>query len=503
MNRLINRLLSRILIVLLLTCTILSVNVYSVHAETENPVDISLVVDNAEGVSIHGLFVGYDDNLYVSLLDLQRMLLESNKEFKYSIKEGVINIYTYEALHGDILESIPEITQADRETSGWSEEDIAGFSNNALSANGIFVNEIERKYYTILTTVGGYKDCYIHISDISMILDLDSKREGLTLSIDTSNGMSAPNPMQLESEGFFQCVNSVIVGDATTGEIFYGYRSDEVYPIASTTKLMTYLIMEDAVQSGAVSYSDMVTFDKEAELISGTSDGLIPVKEGQSAPLIDMMKAALIISSNECDHAVSAHVGGSEQNVVELMQNKAKEIGMTTAQFYNCNGLPNFSETLYPAKKQNRMSSYDMFKLVSHILNTYPQVKDITSIKYDNLESLHKEVKNTNPMLYNMPEVTGLKTGTTNKSGACLVTSLIVNDGNVDHDLVVVVLGAEGSPDRGRVSEVLARYAKAVVLGQAQKVSQDKAEVAEIDKTSANSIVNMIVTKAMQNKNAQ
>ena len=75
------------------------------------------------------------------------------------------------------------------------------------------------------------------------------------------------------------------------------------------------------------------------------------------------------------------------------------------------------------------------------------------------LESLGREVANTNPLLRNMPEVTGMKTGTTNRAGACLVTSLTADDGIMDHDLVVVVLGAEDSAERGRVSELLAGYA--------------------------------------------
>ncbi len=68
-------------------------------------------------------------------------------------------------------------------------------------------------------------------------------------------------------------------------------------------------------------------------------------------------------------------------------------------------------------------------------------------------------MRNTNPLVYNLSEVTGLKTGTTNKAGACLVTSMAVEDGTVEHDLVVIVLGAESSIERGRVSGLLARYA--------------------------------------------
>ncbi len=100
-----------------------------------------------------------------------------------------------------------------------------------------------------------------------------------------------------------------------------------------------------------------------------------------------------------------------------------------------------------------------MFRLVSYLLKVYPQVTDITSMEEATLESLDLEVRNSNPLLYNMPEVTGLKTGTTNKAGACLVTSLTVDDGNVEHDMVVVVLGTEDSIERGRVSGLLARYA--------------------------------------------
>ena len=127
--------------------------------------------------------------------------------------------------------------------------------------------------------------------------------------------------------------------------------------------------------------------------------------------------------------------------------------------FFNCNGLPSYTQEPIPAKRQNRMSAEDMFRLVSYLLRVYPQVTDMTSLQSATLQSLDLEVRNTNPLLHNLPEVTGLKTGTTNKSGACLVTSLTVDDGNMKHDLIVIVLGTEDSIERGRVSELLAKYA--------------------------------------------
>lgn len=472
-----------------------SINNISIMAETETPEDLTVIVDNSEGKTVHGLHFGYQNNIYVSLVDMQKLLEGTAKEFRVNISDGEINVYTNNAVHGEILdispEDIPEFSDADRDVGGWSSEQISAFSNKAMALNSLHINGRERRYYTILVNLGGCSDCFIHISDFCLLLDLDAQLNGKTISINTAGGMKPVNPLELEDIGFFQGVNTVLVGDATTGEIFYSYKGDEAYPIASTTKLMTYLLMADAIASGRIAYTDMVSISKEAEDLSATLDGLIPMKEGQDdVPLSDLIDAALIISSNECDHLVSEHFGGDEASVVAMMNDKAAKLSMTTAEFYNCNGLPIYSETLIPAKKQNRMSSKDMFKLASHILNTYPEIKEITGTKRKKSESLNKELKNTNPLLYNMTEVNGMKTGTTNRSGACLVTSLTVNDGTIDHDLVVVEFGAESSNERGRVSELMARYAKAVVLKEAQKVSVSADYEADL---SANSIVTMIL----------
>ena len=127
------------------------------------------------------------------------------------------------------------------------------------------------------------------------------------------------------------------------------------------------------------------------------------------------------------------------------------------------------------------MSAEDMFRLVSYLLRVYPQIKDITSLESAVLESIDQEVRNSNPLLRNLPEVTGLKTGTTNKAGACLVTSLAADDGAMEHDLAVIVLGTEDSVERGRVSALLARYAL-----YAFYTGIDKPEVGEPVRTPEN-----------------
>ena len=190
-----------------------------------------------------------------------------------------------------------------------------------------------------------------------------------------------------------------------------------------------------------------------------SGDGVLPLKAGEQITVEELLLGALLPSSNECAFCLAETIAGSEEAFVERMNQKALELGLSQAVFYNSHGLPAYTQDPIPSKRQNRMSAEDMFRMVSYLLRVYPQITDITSQKSAVIESLGLEVKNSNPLLHNMAAVTGLKTGTTNKAGACLVTSLRGEDGAVEHDLVVVLLGAENSIERGRVAGLLATYA--------------------------------------------
>lgn len=466
-----------------------------VHAETELPIDVYVTIDdNVPGV-VHGLYVGYDYNKYLSLRDMKKAFADTAKSYELTFEDGKVIIDTTSEVDPE-----EDNESEDTQTNGWSQSEKEGFVNKALAMNELILNEDKKRYYTIVTKTGDKSDCYIQLTDFCMLFDVSASTDGEIIHFDTSNNMSPISPIELEKDGYFQGVNSVLVGDATTGELFYGYKEDEVFPIASTTKLMTYLLVAEALENGSLTENTMIKASEEAVALSQTSDGIIPLKLGKEYKASELIQAALIVSSNECDHMLSEYVCGSEEESVLRMNEKAIELGMSTAEFYNCNGLPVYTQTLAPAKKQNRMSSRDMFTLASYILNHYPEIKEVTSTKEITPEGIDKELKNTNPLLYNMKETTGLKTGTTNRSGACLVSSILVNDGQTDHDIVVVLLGAEGSPDRGRVSELLARYGKAVVLGEAMAVSASGEEEEMSPGVSANAILNMIVNRAMQIK---
>ncbi len=388
----------------------------------------------------------YGGNTYLSLRDLAVVLTDTEKAFSLEITKNAV-----------LLNPGEVYTAVGGENDLWEDDEMPNVNlrRNELKLGGEPVN-----YYTIIMMQpSGYYDCFMMAADLAMILDMEIKvpADGF-LEIHTQKPFRM-TPAELEQAGYFCGVNGVVVGDATTGEIYYQYQSGLPWPIASTTKLMTCLLTMDAMAAGQVSPEDLVTVSEGARLLSVSSDGVIPLTAGDRIPVKDLLLGALLPSSNECALCLAEAVAGSEENFVGMMNRKAAELGLSQAVFFNSHGLPVYTQGPVPAKLQNRMSAQDMFRMVSHLLNVYPRVTEITSLKSADLESLGLEVRNSNQLLYNLPEVTGLKTGTTNKAGACLVTSLTADDGNLEHDLVVVVLGAEDSVERARVSGLLAGYA--------------------------------------------
>jgi D-alanyl-D-alanine carboxypeptidase len=250
------------------------------------------------------------------------------------------------------------------------------------------------------------------------------------------------------------------VGDATTGEIFSAWEPELSVPIASTTKLMSFAVIMDAVTDGEISLADKVKITEEAEQLSRTADGMINLQTGTEVTLTELLCGMLLRSSNECALALAIHTAGSEAAFVERMNRKARVLGLSDgAVFYNCHGLPVYTDNLAATKIQNRMSAADMFRLVAYMLRAYPDLTRITSMKSVYLESLDITVSNSNTLLYNLPNTVGLKTGTTNMSGSCLVAAVEAEDAEGNpHVLVSVEFGAEDSGTRNTFSEELLRY---------------------------------------------
>lgn len=415
-------------------------------ASYEIPQTCQVQTESGAAYTVKTLDYSYDHNTYLSLRDIAVVLNGTDKSFSLEITKNAVSLNRTDAYTPVGVENTP-----------WEDRENPDIS---LRRNEFKVDGQEVRYYTLIMALpSGHYDCFMMAADLAMILDVDiTVSDSGSLQINTQASFDI-SPADLERSGYFYGVNSVLVGDATTGEFYYQYQSDTPYPIASTSKLMTCLLTMDALSTGQLSLEEQVTISEAVQALSDSDDGVIPLEAGEQITVQELLLGALLPSSNECALCLAEAIAGSEEAFVQMMNRKALDLGLSQATFFNCNGLPSYTEEPIPSKRQNRMSAEDMFRLVSYLLKVYPQVTDITSLESATLQSLDLEVRNTNPLLHNLPEVTGLKTGTTNKSGACLVTSLSADDGNTKHDLVVIVLGTEDSIERGRVSELLAKYA--------------------------------------------
>lgn len=437
------RKISILLLSAILVCSVLPARV---AASYEIPGSRRVQADDGAVYTVKTLDYGYGNNAYLSLRDMAMVLRGTDKAFSLEITKNAVSMRIGNAYSPVGAENVP-----------W---ESGGNPDISLRRNDFKVNGEQVFYYTLIMKLpSGHYDCFMMAADLAMILDVDITVPAAgSVEIYTQEPFCV-SPAELEQDGYFYGVNSVLVGDATTGEIYYQYQSDTAYPIASTSKLMTCLLTMDAIYDGRITPEESVIISNAVQALSGSSDGVISMKAGERITVRDLLLGALLPSSNECALCLAEAIAGSEEAFVQMMNRKAVDLGLSQAVFFNSHGLPSYTEEPVPSKRQNRMSAEDMFRLVSHLLRVYPQIKEITSLKEADLESMNLKVRSTNPLLYNLPGVTGLKTGTTNKAGACLITSLTADDGVMEHDLVVIVLGTEDSIERGRVSGLLAKYA--------------------------------------------
>ena len=423
----------------------------------ENCDNMMIYVDGADSYNVRVIYWPFDGNPYISLRDLASAVSGTDKHFEMSISDSDIYITTgmdYGPAGG---ENIP-----------FDEEELGEVYSltYSLMCNDIIIDGKKVLYYTFLgKNDSGKTDCYINLTDAAMMLDLNITRTDKNIYIDTASDFYI-DINELDENHYFSPLNGCLVGDVDTGEIFYEYNGDHACAMASTTKLMTYTVLMDAVAEGKVSLDDMVYISAKAEELSKGRDAVIYLKQGEAYPLRELLNAMLIISSNESALALAEHVAGSEEAFVSMMNEKAQSLGMSEMTvFYNPHGLPSYTDNLINTKRQNYISPEDMFILCSYIFAVYPEITDITSLTECTLDTVDTRIVSTNPMLHNVEGVNGLKTGTTDRAGYCLVSSLPVYDGESCHTIVAIELGAENMPIRGQTSEIMLRYGKQVIEG--------------------------------------
>ncbi len=248
-------------------------------------------------------------------------------------------------------------------------------------------------------------------------------------------------------------IKGALLGDVETGEVLYEYNINEQLAIASISKLMTYLIMKEAIENNEISLDDDVVISGHAAATEGSRFGLV---SGETIKLSLLTKAMLIVSGNDCATAIAEYVGKTEDNFVKMMNERAAELGLMSASFINPSGLPiNDQET-----GQNHMSISDIFKLVRYILTKYPETLDITSQKELVVTERNFSKASTNPVFGVVEGVDGLKTGYTDKSGLCLVSTMPVTGSGQDFRIVSIIMGAQSHEDRINKTKQLLEYGR-------------------------------------------
>ena len=420
----------------------------SASAEGE-PYALSVTVNGIDKAvrAFDGEYVG---NRYLSLADLAAALEGTEKQFRF---ERIISSTDGEYF-SITMRQTPVIVSG---AAGYpSRTDPVGLY---LFRNRLLIDGVERKYYTHNPQNGAL---YMSLTDVQLMLNITAipdSNGGLTLALDQP---FQPDVVQLREQGYFEGMTGIYLADAETGTVFFQHNSRVPVPVASLTKLLSYLVLKEAIDAGEIHQEDTVRISERAQALALSGDGMVKLYVGMEVPLTELMAGMLIASSNECALALAEHLCGDEAAFVARMHNRAKELGLNSVLLYNCHGLPSYSTGNVPVKRQNYMSAFDLFRLSQLIMRKYPEITEITSVRIAHLPSLNDYwTANSNPLVFNMMGVNGLKTGHTNQSGYCVAVTMPVKAADGIHMVILVLLGTETPDLRGQAAEILLRYARA------------------------------------------
>ena len=208
---------------------------------------------------------------------------------------------------------------------------------------------------------------------------------------------------------------SAVLMDVATGTILYESNSHERLVPASVTKVMTMLLIMEAVDSGKIALTDMVTASEAAAAKGGSQ---IYLKAGETMSVSDMLKSIAVSSANDCACAMAEHIAGSESAFVAMMNQRAQELGMNDTSFVNCTGLDDGTDAV-----NHRTSAYDIALMSRQLLEYHPLIKNYTTIWMDTLRDGTFQLANTNKLIRQYEYATGLKTGYTSVAGFCVSAS--------------------------------------------------------------------------------
>lgn len=238
---------------------------------------------------------------------------------------------------------------------------------------------------------------------------------------------------------------SAILMEKSTGQVLYEQDAHARLAPASVTKVMTLLLVMEALDDGRITWDDTVTASAAAAAKGGSQ---IYLEENEQMPLRDMLKSVVVSSANDCACALAEHIAGSETAFVAMMNERAEQLGMTDTHFVNCTGLDDGADA-----GEHLTSAYDI-ALMSRALLQHEEIKQYTTIWMDTVRNGTFGLSNTNKLVRFYDGTTGLKTGFTSGAGYCLSAS--AERGGME--LIAVVMHCDTSAHRFESAKALLNY---------------------------------------------
>lgn len=252
---------------------------------------------------------------------------------------------------------------------------------------------------------------------------------------------------------------SVVLMDLDSGKVIYKSNELEHLSPASVTKIMSILLVLEALDSGRINLKDKVTATQEAVSMGGSQ---IWLEVGEQMTVDELLKAVVVSSANDACTLLGEYIAGSNTAFVELMNKRANELKLKNTNFENCTGLDD-------SVKNHYSCAYDLALITKEVMK-HSIITNYTTIWLDSLRNGKTELNNTNKLVNSYDGITGLKTGTTSNAGFCVVATAKRNDLN----LVAVVLGSSTSDDRFDTARYLLDYGFGCFVSVTPKVNHKK-----------------------------
>lgn len=254
-------------------------------------------------------------------------------------------------------------------------------------------------------------------------------------AIKTNSELENNNSLNLES-------GSAILIEQSTGQILYSHNAHEQLRPASVTKVMSILLIMEQIENGALAYTDQISCSEIARSMGGSQIWLDP---RETLTVDEMLKAICVVSANDCVVAMAEHIAGSEEAFVQMMNDKAKELGMNDTVFKNCHGID---------EDGHITSSYDISLMSRELLQNHPDITKYTTIWMDSLRDGKSQLVNTNKLIKTYKGITGLKTGSTSLA----LYNLSASATRDDLSLIAVIMKAPSTKVRFEEAQKLLDY---------------------------------------------